>query len=263
MESADSRLFIAERFRRALPTYEKYAVAQQKISNRLISLAEKYLPTETELEQVLEIGCGSGMLTRALLNHYSVYRYTLNDLYPEAFEYLQSNSGGVSFEFICGDAEQLSFEKSHYDLVISASTIQWFKDLSSFFSQIASAIKPGGYLLLSTFAPDNLCELNSLIGQKLHYHNCNELSRMLTSHYEVLEVLQEEIVLHFANPMEVLKHLKYTGVTATESATPNYWTPKSLKQFIQDYKTRYSETANSKKVRLTYKPIYIVAREPL
>ncbi|MDY6122070.1 MAG: malonyl-ACP O-methyltransferase BioC [Porphyromonas sp.] len=264
MASSASIALIADRFRRALPTYEEQAVAQSKIAHHLVGLLGGVCPKGNVFDHVLEIGCGSGILTKALLNEYTFVHYTLNDLYPEAFEYLQAQVDERQFDFICQDAEKIPFAPNKYDLVASSSTVQWLKDLPSFFAKLYETMRVNGYLLLSSFAPDNLYELSSLTKQGLTYYTTEELKLFLSPFFHLVSVEEEDLTLQFDSPLSVLRHIKNTGVTATQetSFSSNYWTPRLLAKFVQEYNLRYPFVSSEGRsgVRLTYKPIYIVAQ---
>ena len=72
--------------------------------------------------------------------------------------------------------------------------------------------------------------------------------------FEILLIQQAYKQAYFDHPKFVLQHLKATGVTAT--AKSHRWTKQSLQQFYSDYQQFYDEQG----FRLTYHPIYVIAR---
>ncbi|MCC8142791.1 MAG: hypothetical protein LUD02_09010 [Tannerellaceae bacterium] len=76
----------------------------------------------------------------------------------------------------------------------------------------------------------------------------------LNKEFNLLYNQEEEIVLTFDDPYQVLQHLKYTGVTATGSGG---WTRKTVQEFSTRYRKLFS-TGNNQ-VKLTYRPLYLVA----
>jgi hypothetical protein len=70
------------------------------------------------------------------------------------------------------------------------------------------------------------------------------------------ELTQEQLRLSFSSPLEVLKHLKETGVTGT-AAQP--WTRGRLQEFCRNYTGQFSDERG--KVYLTFHPIYMVCRK--
>ena len=73
--------------------------------------------------------------------------------------------------------------------------------------------------------------------------------------FELLWCDDFNVILDFDTPLDVLKHLKYTGVTATNQKN---WTRKNLNKFIDDYLQAFS--LPSGKVQLTYHPLFFIAR---
>ena len=263
---------IRQRFCAASASYDAEAQAQQHIAARLWALAAPHLAAGAE---VLEIGAGTGLLTRLSLNA-QPRRLTLNDLYisPQlealAQELAQAPRQALGQELgqahgqahgreqsgtvLCreGDAEQLVFGKS-YDAVLSASTVQWFADISGFFARCAQMLPRRGLLAFSSFLPDNLQEVADLTGVGLNYCTAAELQAKLARHFDLLAMEQGEVTLHFATPRDVLLHLRHTGVTGIRSVV---WGKNSYKNFVARYAERYSTEQG---VRLTYRPVYVVA----
>ena len=94
-----------------------------------------------------------------------------------------------------------------------------------------------------------------MTGQGLNYISLEFLKRQLEQqNFEVLFIEQEVKQIYFDHPKSVLQHLKATGVTAT--AKSHRWTKQSLQQFYSDYQQFYDEQG----FRLTYHPIYVIAR---
>ncbi|MEG1710111.1 MAG: malonyl-[acyl-carrier protein] O-methyltransferase BioC, partial [Acinetobacter sp.] len=101
----------------------------------------------------------------------------------------------------------------------------------------------------------NLIEIKQLTGQGLNYYSLEALQQQLQENgFEILLIQQAYKQAYFDHPKSVLQHLKATGVTAT--ATSHRWTKQSLQQFYSDYQQFYDEQG----FRLTYHPIYVIAR---
>lgn len=238
-------------FTRALPTYDREARAQRLICERLAS----FLPDEVAAgcRRVLEIGCGTGALTRLLRPYCPTAEYVANDLCESCRPAIERLFPDAPVWFLAGDAERVAFP-GRFNLVVSASAFQWMSDLSSFFCKLAALMKPGGTLLFNTFLPDNLFEIRTLTGKGLDYPNATELGAWLSSDFEVKRCEGETIRLAFASPVEVLHHLKATGVTATGN---HLWTKGRLEQFCKQYIEQFSTSDGN--VMLTYRPLYFVA----
>lgn len=263
--SVDKAL-VAQRFAKAGQSYVEHAVVQKQISAQLFEYLKQYCPQS--LPSVLEIGCGSGNLTYLFQKHFQFDQLFLNDLYEDVdqhFSYLKSPhlrsdtsppfvKGRPEVDWLIGDIEQLKLP-SGLDAVISSSALQWMTDLPALLQRIYDALKPKGYLGFSTFGENNLIEIKQLTGQGLNYYFLEALQQQLQENgFEILLIQQAYKQAYFDHPKSVLQHLKATGVTAT--AQSHRWTKQSLQQFYSDYQQFHDEQG----FRLTYHPIYVIAR---
>ncbi|OOF75942.1 malonyl-[acyl-carrier protein] O-methyltransferase BioC [Rodentibacter caecimuris] len=242
---------IRQHFHKALDCYDDHAWIQQKINRRLLSYIMASLPT-CSLENVLELGCGTGQLSKQLQQHIHANYWMFNDLCDVKDRLKKKLS--QPFEFHCGDAEQFSFNRT-YDLIVSASAVQWFHHQASFIEHCKKGLSRDGLLAIATFGQENLYEIRALTNIGLIYPSLSDWKAWLQDDFELLyaEITTEE--LFFPTPLDVLKHLKQTGVTATRQGI---WTKQKLHRFIEQYQQHFS--LPNQQVRLTYQPLWIVAR---
>lgn len=244
-----NKALVAQRFAKAGQSYVEHAVAQKQISVQLFEYLKVYCPLN--LASVLEIGCGSGNLTHLLQSYFQIEQLFLNDLYADVDQHFLNFKHA---NWLIGDIEQLHLPQ-FLDAVISSSALQWMIDLPALLQRIHFALNPNAYFGFSTFGSDNLTEIKQLTGQGLNYIDLQSLKRQLEQqNFEVLLIEQEVKQIYFDHPKSVLQHLKATGVTAT--AKSHRWTKQSLQQFYIDYQQFYDEQG----FRLTYHPIYVIAR---
>lgn len=242
---------VRRRFTRHLAAYDSLAVVQQRIAATLAGLFVPHAPER--IGRALEVGCGTGFLTRELLKIGRVEKLYLNDLVPEALPALQAKLGLDSAELLPGDAEQMRMPTG-LDLAASASAMQWFEDLDGFFAKTADALNPGGWFVFNLFGPENLHQIKALTGIGLEYLPAETLRTLLEKRFEVVEFREETIRQTFDTPFDVLRHLQQTGVTATGEFR---WTPGSLRTFEREYADRYG---NGGAVCLDWDVIYVIVR---
>ena len=246
--SVDKAL-VAQRFAKAGQSYVEHAVVQKQISVQLFEYLKQYCPQS--LPSVLEIGCGSGNLTHLFQTHFQFDQLFLNDLYEDVDQHFSTIQ---NIAWLIGDIEQLELPLE-LDAVVSSSALQWMTDLPALLQRIHDALKPKGYLGFSTFGENNLIEIKQLTGQGLNYYSLEALQQQLQENgFEILLIQQAYKQAYFDHPKFVLQHLKATGVTAT--AKSHRWTKQSLQQFYSDYQQFHDEQG----FRLTYHPIYVIAR---
>lgn len=238
------------RFARSSSSYDEHAVAQREIARRLAELtADKFCGDS--VGNMLELGCGSGELSRALSNFLHILSATFVDLYS-------CGHFGVadSENYLTGDAELLveEMQSGGFDLICSSSAIQWFSDTARFLRNCHRLISKEGLVALSTFTEGNLSELDSLRDSSIGYLSVDKLKDIVESLFEEVEIETDEIKLAFVSPGELMRHLRLTGVTA--SATKSM-SPAELRDFM-----RHLPADDSGHYTLTFRPVYILARHP-
>lgn len=243
---------IRSRFSRSLSSYNDSALAQHKIAEKMCDMiAGQYREMETA-GKVLEIGCGTGILTRLFMGRFNPSELTLVDICPDVSALFRD----IDCRFIAGDAEHCELPPAQ-DMVISCSAIQWFEDQRAFISRCYGLLNKKGILAVSTFGQDNLLQIRSVTGTGLEYTDTDRLRKTVTeAGFRVINLEEDHIDLHFKSPEEILRHLKQTGVTGI-SRSP--WTKGSLKEFASVYRERYLLPDGT--VPLTYHPIYLIAEK--
>ncbi|MFC0323310.1 malonyl-ACP O-methyltransferase BioC [Gallibacterium melopsittaci] len=240
-------------FQSAQQSYVTQALAQQQINQRLIQLLAK--SGKSDFPTVLEIGCGTGDFTQRLANYANVEQWLLNDLYQsEAITQLITEKQ-LPAQFLLGDIEQIAVQQQ-CDLLCSASTVQWLTQQQQFIANCHQQLNEQGILLFNSFAPTNLYEIRTLTGIGLTYPTLEQWQRWLEDYFIVQELFTETIQLTFASPLEVLQHLRATGVTATQQQV---WTKSKLNNFIAQYQEQF--TLQTGQVSLTYCPVYVIAEK--
>lgn len=242
---------IRQHFSAAMSTYDSHAVVQRHIANRLVALLQQY--GRQDFEYCWEIGCGTGSLTRLLNQKNNIQQWDIVDLCDCHF-HLQNILPSEKFTFYAADATQFKPVRS-YDLIASANAIQWFYDKVAFINRCADYLRKNGILLLNTFAPNHFHEIKETVGVGLDYPSKQQWQTWLQTHFEILHLQEEEMILHFSEPKAVLKHLKNTGVTATSQGV---WNKKRLQSFIQTYQQNHA--TEDGEVKLSYVPLYIIAK---
>lgn len=245
---------VRQRFTRAAATYDRQAVVQLQVAKRLMALLRKHVPHPPE--QILEIGCCTGLLTARLHGIFKgISAFYVNDLVPDFFHTVSARlDHDPRLIFLPGDIEQLNIP-DNLNLIVSSSTLHWLEDLPSLFQTLCNRLAPEGTLCFSIYGPANLKELKELTGVGLDYYSLAELKSLVGSCFDILDCAEEEIPLRFNDPSALLNHLRETGVNALDS-TP--WTRSRLEHFQQEYTSRFGQDG---RVKLTYHPIYCIARK--
>lgn len=255
MNCTDKQL-VKNCFNKNFETYHEKAVVQQEIALKLTKMLGNL--GVKSINNALEIGCGTGFLTQRMLTDIGVSHYYLNDLAEVAYsENVAILNAGKEQEFVYvpGDAEKISLPKK-MDAVVSTSTIQWFNELPRFFEKVSMALDKEGIFAFSTFGPHNFKEIKEVSNIGLSYKSLYELEQLLNPSFDILEVKEWLVTKEFSSPIEVLRHMKLTGVTGLKKS---FFGKEKLQAFINTYQKCFSNEDQS--VNLTYNPIIIIAKK--
>lgn len=242
-------------FKKGSETYNSKALIQKKIAAKLahLLLQNGY----SDINRLLEIGCGTGFLTQQMLYNFSIKEYFINDLVEKSvsdIKELTAEFKKTNFEFIQGDAENIEFP-TQLNAIISTSTFQWFNYFDEFVLKMKSQLKPGGIIAFSTFGTNNYREIKATLNVGLEYKSKEELKGILESNFSLIHAEEWIEQKEFKNPTEVLKHMKLTGVNGLKTT---FFGKERLAKFNSDYNKLFA-TKNST-VQLTYNPIIIIAK---
>jgi malonyl-CoA O-methyltransferase len=146
---------VAASFGARAETYEQHAGLQRAVADKLAG----FLPA-LEQPRVLELGCGTGLLSRHLVKRYPDGSFVLTDVAPAMIAQCRRNiaparGSHVSFEVM--DAGEAGGH-AHLDLIVSSMTLHWLPDTAASLERLRRLLAPGGILLYATLGPDSFAE---------------------------------------------------------------------------------------------------------
>jgi malonyl-CoA O-methyltransferase len=163
-------------FERAAADYDRVAVLQREVGDRLL---ERLGVIKLDPKTVLDLGAGTGYITRALMKRYRSARVVALDIASPMLVQARKQSGWWRRPgFVCGDIERLPFADRSVDLVMSNLALQWCNGLDAAFAEFKRVLKPGGALLFTSFGPDTLRELRTSWAAVDGYNHVNSFLDM-------------------------------------------------------------------------------------
>ncbi|HKT86591.1 MAG TPA: methyltransferase domain-containing protein [Novosphingobium sp.] len=147
---------IARAFARA-PDYDRQARVQRIVAEGLAArIAALDLP---QAPRVLEIGCGTGFLTQALIDRGLGGLWTVTDIAPEMVERCRARIGESPHRhFTVFDGEHGAPEQAPFDLVCSSLALQWFDDAPAALGRMRGWLAPGGHCMVTTLGSGSFAE---------------------------------------------------------------------------------------------------------
>lgn len=193
-------------FYKKYDVYDKNAIVQRKTAEKLLKLSKEYF-NKRNFESVYEIGCGTGIFTRMFLKNFKAEKIILNDIF-DVKKFLHD----IDYtKFILKDMDREDFPR--VSLILSSSVFQWSKNFEDLVKNISKSCR---YLVFSIYLEDNLPEIKKHFSISLNYMTAEEIENILKKYFKNIKKESEIFIENFNSPIEVLRHLKNTGVTGFE-----------------------------------------------
>lgn len=235
---------IRRRFDRAGATYEAAAQVQRLVAARLAALCPPAL-----CGNVLEIGAGSGLLTRELLPRHHGGTYVALDLSPGML-------GGAAMpgaRKVAADGELPPFRPATFDFLCSSSAMHWYADPAASIPADLRLLRPGGGFAIALYVEGTLAELAEAsratgFGSVLPMRPTAFYRELFASLPDAAATITEErhVVTH-PSVGAMLRSLKGAGVTHTPGQKAG--SPKRYREFARHYTEHFAEGGA---VRATY-----------
>lgn len=250
---------IGKSFDRVADQYEKAAIIQQEIGQRLFERLDylKIVP-----KRILDLGCGVGQFSQALKKRYPKAHIVGIDLsYQMLLMAKSKQSWRTKWSLVGGDIAVLPFADQTFDLVFSNQAIHWVENIDSLFSELYRIMAVNGCLMFSTLGPDTFKELTTVFSHIDNYAHVNTFQDMhdvgdsLLREQFVDPVMDMEfLTIRYPSVIELMKSLKQQGVKNIHPhRKPGLSGRQFLQQITQTYHQQYEQAG---KVPLTYEVVY-------
>jgi ubiquinone/menaquinone biosynthesis C-methylase UbiE len=114
-------------------------------------------------EEVLDVACGTGHAALAFARRLPRGRVTAIDFSPAMLERARNKAAAVpNIEFIERDMQALGWQR-RFDVAVCAFGIFFVEDMDTQLAHIASTVKPGGTVMISTFQESYMEPLRSML----------------------------------------------------------------------------------------------------
>ena len=162
---------LRQAFERAATSYDEAAFLQREVGTRLLNRLD-FIKRKPEV--ILDVGCGTGMITAMLLKKYRGARVIGLELAPALVAATRKRAPWLrTIHGVVGEAGALPLASASCDLIFSNLALQWALDLDRVFVEFRRVLKPEGVLLFSTLGPDTLIELRRAWAAADSYNHVN------------------------------------------------------------------------------------------
>lgn len=148
---SDCKTRIGAAFGAAAPHYDGDAGIHRLVAARLIAFAADHAPRDPKA--ILEIGCGTGILTRLIDQQWPQAALTATDIAPDMVAETSRACRRAKLLVMDGEAPDLGEER--FDLILSSLSFQWFEHLPAALARLHRLLRPGGSLCFATMGADS------------------------------------------------------------------------------------------------------------
>ncbi|MBF0110476.1 MAG: methyltransferase [Magnetococcales bacterium] len=216
--------------------YEKNATVQQRVAERLAHGFDLFRQERMDRPETrtplhgLELGCGTGFLSRLWRQRLPETHLLLTDIAPAMVARARENllsataTGSIQAEdtpsprplFVVMDAERPCLDRS-FDLIAASMVFQWLRHPEKSVPALLNLLAPGGRLLFATLGPDTFGEWRTLCATMnipcgLHAYPDKTFWHDLATRWGFdCTLVEERLEERHASPLAFLKRLKAIG----------------------------------------------------
>ncbi|MEQ8937511.1 MAG: malonyl-ACP O-methyltransferase BioC [Gammaproteobacteria bacterium] len=246
-------------FGKAAADYDRYAVLQRTITERLL---ESFELIDINPRRVLDLGAGTGFGARLLKQQFKRASLVQVDLSHDMLALSRQNSPRFfsGQQFVCADASRLPFQTAQFDMIFSSLMLQWCSNLDEVFTELAGLLKPGGLFIFASLGPDTLKELRECwrrVDDDVHVNTFIDMhdigDALIRSGLSEPVLGVEHIKLLYDDATTLMRELKGIGA---RNANTGQRTTLTGKQRLQQVLAHYESFRSDGKLPATYEAIY-------
>jgi malonyl-CoA O-methyltransferase len=233
---------IAATFTRYSETYDQYAKLQKLSADFTLNKVKNSISL-LPAGPLLEIGCGSGLLSEIIIKYFPERDVTLMDISPGMLaacrkRLVKAGLNHNAIQYVEKDAESIS-SRRQYALIVSALTLQWFQNPVESLGKIAHSLLPGGIFICSFLGESSFrewqdqctkskvrCTLNPL-------PDPTALTGRLKKTFGDVTLSQKKVTLSYPSVEDFFLSLKKTGTAVNVSGQKNSFA--DMRRLMRDW----------------------------
>ena len=241
--------------------YNEFAVVQDQIARQLCEPLPKHMLEYPDT--ILDVGCGTGFLTKRLLGMFASSSVVGLDASQEMLDQISLDA---RLSTTRGDFNNIPYKDGHYSLLASSTALQWSDNISATLAEWLRVIKRDGYLAVATLVDGTLSEWrNSWLkaGEHSSVNNLPTASRIRQVPAEHgLEwdfFHQEQTIIYHETVLDALNSVRAIG--ANRSVNNNRLGGLMGRNTWQDFLAAYDDLRVAEGLPLTYEVCYGILRK--
>ena len=265
MTTVDHVRTVRNRFSAKAHSYADYAHVQRTLAQRLCAMMPEAIPASP----VLEVGCGTGLLTQAMLRKWPGVEIHAMDLAPGMIRRAaQLIPDARNVRWIVADAAHYRAPQP-YALIASNCALHWFHPFQDGLRNLSTLVAPGGCFVASIMLEGTLPELREA---RLRVAPHKPPAGRLPTFAEVEDCLranglrvtnssEEKQETSNLSAREILRMIHDQGLTGGHvSRSHSPLTRGEMEELVREYE--FSFRTPDGFVRASYRVGFFVARKP-
>lgn len=248
------------RFSKAAPQYDRYAAHHRMIARELL----RHL-AGLRCQRILELGCGTGILSRGLKKLFPESSILLTDSAPGMVSVCRTRVHPSSLvRHSLWDFESAEFPGS-FDLAVSSCALQWLARPEEFGKRLFHAVSPGGWTAHAIPVTGMLRELeSSFLGTgctspSLDYLSGEEWNGVFSeAGFAIAGSLTRRFTVMYPSPADAVRAVNGIGASLSGLSRGDDVSPAALRRALGYYGERFGAPCGE--VPASYEVHFLLAR---
>ncbi len=169
---------------------------------------EEFLNRNKNKISVLEVGCGTGVFTKLLIEEKKIKKIVAVDISPKNIELCKKNIKHKKLRFAVGDLENLRYKNNSYDLVVGFETLHHLDGVDS---AISEAFRVSKETVIFN-EPNWYCpirRLTEMFYYKPEIHETSfkpeELKKLFKKHTDDIKIFKYSFIFPYINSQKFIE----------------------------------------------------------
>ncbi|MFP4686917.1 MAG: methyltransferase domain-containing protein [bacterium] len=250
-----------KRFSAAAASYDRHSELQSRVARRLLD----FIPAGKDYDSILEIGCGTGIYTKMLLERFSGGRVRALDISARMIERARKKIDSENVNWLVENALSVRLVEP-VGLITGSAVVHWVKPLAQLFNNLFKQLKSGGELIINVMLADTLKELHTtrelVAPDKFTAPPLPQLPEVIAaiknSGFDIEKTKKVELKQNYRSGFSFLKALNEQGVTAGPAAELKPLNFSEIKQLASLYDNNFSDNG---RVYASYEVLFLRAKK--
>jgi len=241
---------VIRKFSGASTTYEQNCIVQRDCAQDMLDILDIREP-----KSILEVGCGTGLLTRMLASRYPNSQILASDPSQKMLDEAKKSSICAKIDYDCRAAHNL--RDGAWDLIASNAALHWAGTPERVIELLKNRLSSNGALAFTYFTRNTYPELAHALSHAAgfwielagaRFDSAADVERAVSNYFTDVRILRKTYRSNFSDVRSLLQHIKLTGTRGNGEHPKLPWTKGLLERTQREYIARYGEVQASSEV---------------